>query len=608
MSVALRLVGITVLLATALWSCRPRQAQVPGQLLTQNALLLPDAPAWNESWSTENTLLVHLISDPSSVHPSALTNHGAILIAQLIHGYLLYLNPITLKLEPGICRTLPQQSPDGLQFTYELREGLYWDDGRPVTPEDVIFSFKAYKCPLTQNPAQKPYLENLSAVVASPLHSRRFTLISKDRYVHNESFVIEFPILPRHVYDSANVLARFSLAQFDDPAFRAEEHADLVAWSRSFNHPVNGTDPAHIKGLGPYRLTQWEPGQFITLERKPRHWTAGVDSLPLLLASYPETIVFRFIRDETATKLELLSQKLDASSMLTTRTLMDLLTDSSFLRNYNSAFMENLACNRIYLNTRPDGLKRLPYFEDVRMRKAMAYLVPVDRMIEVLAMKQAVRWTTFLPPFRTDEVDTTLKPIPYDVQAAIRLLEEAGWHDSDNDGIRDKLIAGRRVALEPELSLAALGSASRDAATLIAEAALPAGMRIRIRELETGTLMEKARQHDFDMLLTAGIVSALAKDYSQIWHTRSWEQNGSNYSGFGSPITDALLDSMRRELNDSARIAMSRRLQRIIYEQQPVIFTFSPHRKVVVHKRWGNQIFVKEKPGFIPNALRLLNP
>ncbi|MCS6992166.1 MAG: ABC transporter substrate-binding protein [Chitinophagales bacterium] len=604
----MRLLGTLLALHMLVVACRQPQTQRATPLITQNALILPDAPNWMPTWNSQNVLFVHLLSDPVTLHPAMLTNQAALLIGQLLYGYLLYFNPSTLKLEPGLCTALPEISDDGLRYTYELRQGLSWDDGKPITVEDVIFSFKAYKCPLTQNPSHKPYLENLADIVVDQRFPWRFTIVAKDRYVHNESFVTEFPILARHVYDSANVLSRFTYRQFDDPSFRPEEHSDLVTWSKSFNHSRFGTDPKFINGLGPYQLQQWQSGQILVLSRKEKHWSKKLDPVPLMLQANPQQIVFRIIRDETPLKLEFLNQRMDASYLISTRGLLELMQDSNFLRNYNYAFMENYASNRIYLNCRPDGQLRPPYFEDVRVRQAMARLIPVDRMIEVLAHGHATRWVTFLPPFRTDEVDGSLKPIPYDPAGAARLLELAGWHDTDNDGIRDKLINGRRVALEPELSLAAQGSVSRDAATMIAEAARSAGVRIRIRELETGTLMQKAREHDFDMLLTGGVLGALAKDYTQIWHTRSWEQNGSNYSGFGNAHTDALLDSIRRELNDSVRTQLSKRLQRIIYEQQPVIFTYSPHRKIIIHKRWGNQIFTKEKPGFIPNALRLLAP
>lgn len=579
---------------------------IPANVVNNNALLIPDNKFWDSSWSTENTLFVHLNNDPRILHPAVLTHHNSLLVGRLLHGYLLYFNPITLSLEPGLCTGLPQASEDGLQYSYELRPDLYWDDKTPVTVDDVIFSFKAYKCPLTDNPVHKPYVENLAEVVADPRQPRRFHFRSKERYVLDKSFVIEFPILPQHFYDSARVLQRYTFQQFDDPGFNADQHADLVQWSRSFNDPKRATDPQFMMGLGAYRLEKWERDQFLVLRKKEAHWTYGLDSVPLLARSHPEKIVFRILRDETAAKLELMRQQLDVSGSLSTRTVNDLMADSSFRNNFNTVFQENYGSNRIYLNLRPDGVQRLPFFTDVRVRRAMAYLVPVDRMIDVLSMGQATRWTSFVPPFRTDILDTTLKPIPYDVSAAIALLEAAGWHDTDQDGVRDKIINGRRVALEPELSMGALGPTSRDLAATLYEAALPAGVRLKFRELEQATLLEKVRQHDFDMLLMGSISSALAKDYTQILHTRSWEQNGSNYSGFGDARTDALLDSMRRELNDSLYTSMLKRLQRIVYEQQPIIFIHAPYRKVIIHKRWGNQIYIKELPGFVPNALRLL--
>ena len=113
--------------------------------------------------------------------------------------------------------------------------------------------------------------------------------------------------------------------------------------------------------------------------------------------------------------------------------------------------------------------------------------------------------------------------------------------------------------------------------------------------------------HDFDLVLSSWAVSSLPQDFNQVWSTASWANKGSNITGFGNAGSDALIDSIAVTLDESRRIPMVRRLQKIIYDEQPYVFLYSPDRKVVIHKRFGNVIMTAELPSFIPNNLLLLN-
>jgi peptide/nickel transport system substrate-binding protein len=102
-------------------------------------------------------------------------------------------------------------------------------------------------------------------------------------------------------------------------------------------------------------------------------------------------------------------------------------------------------------------------------------------------------------------------------------------------------------------------------------------------------------------------MSSMQQDFTQLWHTHSWlSSTGTNYGGFGDATTDALIDSIKYTLNDSLRYSMSKRLQKIIYDDQPYVFMYSTNRKIIIHKRWGNQIMSAEFPCVIPGNLKLL--
>jgi peptide/nickel transport system substrate-binding protein len=136
----------------------------------------------------------------------------------------------------------------------------------------------------------------------------------------------------------------------------------------------------------------------------------------------------------------------------------------------------------------------------------------------------------------------------------------------------------------------------------------PAGIKVNVRTLEFGALVETITAHNFDLYLGAWQGTFATDDYKQLWHTQSYANGGSNFCGFGNAASDAVIDSIRVTLDASKRIPMEKRLQRMVYDDQPYVFLFSSLRKVVVHKRFDNGDFYFERPGMYLSNLRLMSP
>jgi peptide/nickel transport system substrate-binding protein len=121
-------------------------------------------------------------------------------------------------------------------------------------------------------------------------------------------------------------------------------------------------------------------------------------------------------------------------------------------------------------------------------------------------------------------------------------------------------------------------------------------------------MAEGIMAHQFDMYLGAWNGSFVTEDYKQVWHSSSYSNGGSNYVGYGTPASDALIDSIRVTLDATKRIAMEKRLQKMVYDDQPYVFLFSAVRKVVVHKRFANGDIYYEKPGLFLSHLKAMSP
>ena len=566
----------------------------------------PDALKMEPDWQKGNSMVFAWKSDPGDLHPANSKTANAKMILNLIHVYLLLPDQVNQGLAPIAAKSLPQASANQKEFTYELRDDAAWDDGTPITAEDVIFSFKAYKCPLTNNPDKKSTLTNLKTIIPDASNPKKFTIVLEKKYIQAILFVTDFPILSKKFYDPARVLDQYTFEQMADPAFKADQITTLKDWFNNFNDGKYGHDPDFFNGGGPYKVVGWESGHTVILQKKPDHWSFHEKDPNIYLHSYPDKIIFKVMTDDNAIGLECKAQTIDATTWLTTRILIDLQNDSLFNRNYFSAFMDNYNMNYIALNMKPDGVRHKKIFDDVRVRKAVALLTPVDLIIKVIAQGKSTRIPSIVSPLKP-EYDSTLKLLPYDVAEASRLLDEAGWKDSDGDNIRDKMIDGERVKMEVEFLFGSQGNTTKDIVTMIAESAYPAGVKIDPVPLERTVVSEKAANHDYDMVFGAWSGNSFPEDYSQVWSTNAWASKGGNFTGFGNAASDALIDSINSTLEDSLRIPMVRRLEKIIYDEQPYIFMYSTYRKTVIHKRWRNAIMTSELPGVILNNLQLVS-
>lgn len=597
---------LLLLLFTACTNSNRQQNDVQSEKKKERYLTFPDETKMMADWSRDNILVVHTLSDAGYLHPSNYTFQNARLILSLTHPALLTTDQLKMGLAPCMSKELPSVAADEMQFTYSLLDEATWDDGSPVTAEDVIFTFKVAKFPLTDNPLHKSVCGNLKTIVADPADPKRFTLVMKTKYVQAVSMVSDFPLLSRGFFDPENVLANYTIEKMDEPSFKPDQVPALSKWAAAFNDSKNGNDLKYFYGCGPYKVTGWESGQSVTLERKPNHWTGLLKGDNIYLKSYPEKIIFKAVKDENAAMLEFKSQQFDASTALTSRVLLELQRDSNFNRNYHSVFLNSYSFTYMAMNMRPDGIKHKRILDDVRVRRAIALLTPVDRIIEVVALGRASRWPCMVSPLK-NEFNTELKLLSYDVAEASRLLDESGWKDTDGDNIRDKVVDGERIPLQLELLNMVQGNMVKELANMIVEGVYPGGIKIILKPVEGSVLRQMSSDHDFDLVLSSWAVSSLPQDFNQLWSTASWASKGSNITGFGNAESDALLDSIAVTLDESRRIPMVKRLQKIIYDEQPYVFLYSPDRKVVIHKRFGNVIMTAELPSFIPNNLLLLN-
>lgn len=536
------------------------------------------------------------------MHPTNGLSNSRRTVIDLTQRFIIAVDIEKQTLRPDLIKAMPAVSADELLYTFELRDSITWDDGSPLTMDDILFTYKANLCPYTNNPQAKPYFDFLDDVLPDASSPLKFSTRMKERYIQNLAYLVDMPIMQRTFYDPKNVLAAYSIPQLHDAAFSQTPHPDVEQWAHAFNDEKYGHEKAFLQGLGPYKIHAWEPNERMELRLK-KNAPPGTPGT-IYAQHYPEKIIMHINKEGNPISLELKKQDIDASSMVNTDELLELQKDPTFNANYTSAFVDTYDYFYVGLNLKPAATNRKPFFTDKNVRRALALLTPMDEILKTCFHGKPRRVVSCISPLKA-ECCNDLAPIPCDPEQAKKLLDAAGWVDTDGDNIRDKVIDGVKTPFVFELLTVSNNPVGEKMVKQMEAAYYKAGIKMKYRQMDGPVLMEKFAAHDFDAYISMWVNSFFPDDPKQVWHSSNWANGGSNYVGFGNAASDRIIDSIRVTLNDSVRNGILKRFQHLVYDEQPYIFLYARQNKMVAHRRFENTAFYSEKPGMVLSNFRL---
>ena len=583
-------------------SCTNKSEQKKFFISSSATINLIDAVKLQPNWSKENSLVILVSAEPDNLHPIRGNSSPRTEVFFYTQAALLKTDVTTGKLIPSLVESLPLSLDSGKRYLYKLKPGLLWSNGDTLNNDDIAFTIKANKLLLTCNPSTYSYWKQLKDIQTDK-DGLSFQVVLKDIGIQNISLMTSFPVLQRTFHDPDNVLKSFSVSTFDDSAFYNSPPKELVKWADHFNDPSNGHDPKFLNGLGNYKVKEWIHGQYIRLEKKQ-----SVNQIDKFSSAFPEKITFKIIKDDNAALLAFRNQEIDASTALSMQNFFNITNDDRQKLNYTGVLMPTYNYTYLMFNEKPEDKARNQFFNSSTTRKAIARLVPMKAILQTLFKEYSngcKRMITNVSPLKA-EFDSTLKAVEFNSGEASQMLAKDGWSDEDRDGILDRVVNGKKIIFSPELLYLNTSSDWKDIAVLIASELKKAGIDVRLTPVDLNLFLSRANDHDFDLLLGSWSGTILPEDYTQLWHSSSWIRNGSNYSGFGNAESDALIDSIRKELNEEKRNHLSHRLQKAIYDDQPCVFLYSSLRKNIIHERFGNRNLFSERPGMAVNLFRLL--
>jgi peptide/nickel transport system substrate-binding protein len=194
--------------------------------------------------------------------------------------------------------------------------------------------------------------------------------------------------------------------------------------------------------------------------------------------------------------------------------------------------------------------------------------------------------------------DKTIKPYPFDPQAAKQLLDQAGWQDIDGDGDREK----DGQDFEFELMIAHGSNTAAQFSQLLQEECGKAGIRVNIRQVEGSTFFERVEKGSFNAATLAWRLD-LDPDVFDTFHTRMTPPNGLNHGHYSNARVDSLLEAGRVEFDQAARERIYHQVHRLIHEDEPYTFINAvPEKRPIAKKIHGVRISWNGPYDFWPGA------
>ena len=455
-------------------------------------------------------------------------------------------------------------SDDGLTWTFTIRQNAKWDDGQPLTARDIAFTYNY----VIQN-----QMENFTAYT---------NLIEKATAI--DDYTVEFkcskpkpdmirhwvPILPEHIWSKV------------DPK-------DATNGKYTNNPPYVGS--------GPYKAVEWKKNSHVHLVANPDWWGPK--------PKIDEIYFMQYTNNDTLLQ-DLKAGTIDAGVDLTATQMKQLQSEPGITaRAITVDGFDDLGFN---CYTGPS--KGHPVLRDAKFRQALNWAVDRQKIVDLVWGGTTTAGTTIIPPNYYHDPDWHWEPpadvkYTFDPAIANQKLDEAGYPDSNGDGVREykgKPIELRLIAREESVQ-------SQTTGKLVVGWFKDVGIKVNLEVMDEATLGDRELNYegktftpDFDMFLwgwyldydPGSMLSYLTKGQIENWNETCW----------WDPEYEQLYKQQGQELDAAKRKPMIDRMQQILYEQTPYIVTdYGPDFEAYNTAKWEGYIQIPD-----PNGNTLLPP
>lgn len=454
------------------------------------------------SVNAQSVLRAGIDVDAGTMDPRLGRDTTALRMQELLFNGLVYLDAEVVP-QPDLAESWEFLSPTELVF--KLREGVTFHDGSALDAEDVVYTYNTILSDTFGAPRRSLYTPISEIVATGP---------------YEVTFRLEKPFAPILQYLDMGIV----------PSDAAEAQGEAFG-----DNPV---------GTGPFKLASWSRGATINLAANDDYFKGRPNIDQVIISVIPDNNV-RLIALESG-DLDLIHSPIPPQ-------------DLARLKDSNT--LEVRAINALgytYLNVNLEN----SILSDVRVRKALAYLTDRETISEVLFYGMDTPGYSFLLPgtyYYTEDVNV----YDYNVERATALLAEAGWADTNGDGILDK--DGRPLRLELTTNV---DPNRQQVLEFLQGEWSQVGIDASVRVYEWPSFIADVENGVYDIALI-GWLNLADPDRSYL----AFKTGGdSNYGSYSNARVDTLLDEGRTETNLAARKAIYTEVAQIITDELPYIF------------------------------------
>lgn len=473
------------------------------------------------------TLINAMTGEPSGLISMIAGESASSAISSNIFNSLLKYDK-NLELE-GDLVTNWQISADQKTIIFKLKPNLKWADNQPLTSADVLFTWQAVTDEKTASPYASDFQLVKKAETPDPL---TFSVTYNQAYAPALDSWAGLQILPKHLLQGKDL------------------HTSAFV-----RNPV---------GSHYYKLDSWVHGEHLKLSRNANS---------VLGQAKIDKLITRIIPDNSAQFLELMADNIDLMGL-------DPIKYSRIIParpelQQKLALYKELGNSYTYMGF---NLKHKP-FDDIRVRHAINYAIDKQEIIDGVYLGLGINIASPYKP-GTRWSNPELTPYPYHPAKAKALLKQAGFVDTDGDGIVER--DGKPFAFEIVTNQ---NKEREKSAVLIQRRLKDVGIDVKIRAIEWASFISRfIKTGDFDVVVL-GWGLGLDPDQYNIWHSSQQAPGQFNFIGYNNPTIDKLLEQGRLELNPDKRMKIYHEFARVLLEDSPIVYLSAGYGLTAINKR-----------------------
>lgn len=418
---------------------------------------------------------------------------------------------------------------NGKTYKFTLKENLIWQDGHPLTVDDIVFTIKLIQDSQYASPLQQAWR---GVKIRSEDRDIIFTIITPyPPFIENTTL----GILPKHIWEKIQP-NKFALTELN-------------------LEPI---------GSGPYKVEKFtKDGSGIVSSYSLKKNDLYHDTKP-----YINRIIFKFYQNEEAALKAYNSKAIDGMAYLSPSNIEN-------IKDVQTVNLHEMTMPRyfaIFINQHKNEL-----LKDIEIRQALAYATDRNKIINNILKNFAQKADSPIPPTSTKYYNKNIAGFSYDLERAKSIFEAKGWIDLSGDGIRENSKSKEENTEHLTLTLTTANTPELiKVANEISSQWRDVGVLLNVKTEELSQLQQNTiKTRSYELLMFGVILGAIPDPFS-FWHSSQANDPGLNLVYYDDKTVDKLLENARQELNEEERIKKYNQFQEEVIKASPVIFLYNP--------------------------------